>query len=119
MNGSLEIPIALATLIVVGLAVVQAVGPLIVTYRLNSDSLEIAFLAVPLRIVPYAKMSDLRIVAWYKVFGMFFIWKYRSRPFADSILIRLKEGRRDVLISPRNPREFITDLRDRIANTET
>jgi hypothetical protein len=69
-----------------------------------------SFALIPVRTIALADITGVMVIPWWRAFTFLLVWRFRNRPFAESIVLRLRGDRAPVIISPKAPTEFAKRL---------
>jgi hypothetical protein len=83
-----------------------------IRYRLGPEALEIVVLGVPFRSIPYAGIETVERG------GSLWNEHWVSFRLGNRVTLRLREGRRPIVITPPDPPAFLRELESRIRGDE-
>jgi hypothetical protein len=110
-----KIVAALIFFIIVGALAFQILGRYVFRYRITKDSLQfVVFGKIPYMSIKLANIAEIREVSFKEAtFQKPLVWRCGNRLWGKIVLIRRKKGIiKTILITPDNPDEFISEIRE-------
>jgi hypothetical protein len=98
----IEVFISVGVFTALAIGIVQLIGPLIVRYDIDEECLTMSFALIPVRTIALADITGVMVIPWWRAFTFLLVWRFRNRPFAESIVLRLR-GDRAPVINRRKP----------------